>query len=222
MRELDFENQSEEDPPETLPPQSGGYPSERGIEEYVIHSDDDIVQPVIDIPQKRKRLYKPRIRKDSVVAQEPETREEPFEIPEKLLREIEVLQDPIVELDQRPDPPPPPPPPPPPQEPKKEKKKEPLITCPNCNKEMLNKTYKYYHSLKCNLPPESEKETTKQLEPLKPLETLEPLEVKTKPKHTQPQTEKEMELPRKELQPPSTNRHIQRREFFKNLVKNAF
>ena len=32
-----------------------------------------------------------------------------------------------------------------------------LVSCPNCNKEMLNKTYKYYHSLKCK---PSQPETT--------------------------------------------------------------
>lgn len=33
-----------------------------------------------------------------------------------------------------------------------EKKIGKLITCPVCNKEMLEKTYKYTHSLKCKLP----------------------------------------------------------------------
>ena len=28
-------------------------------------------------------------------------------------------------------------------------KQQKMISCPNCNKEMLNKTYKYYHSIKC-------------------------------------------------------------------------
>ena len=42
MRELDIEaNQSEEEPTQTAT-------------EYVIHSDDDIVQPVLDMPQKKK------------------------------------------------------------------------------------------------------------------------------------------------------------------------
>ena len=37
------------------------------------------------------------------------------------------------------------------QEPQKTKKTPPqkMVTCPNCNKEMLSKTFRYYHSLKC-------------------------------------------------------------------------
>jgi hypothetical protein len=31
-----------------------------------------------------------------------------------------------------------------------------MIICPNCNKEMLNKTYKYYNSLKCKPKEEEE------------------------------------------------------------------
>ena len=36
-------------------------------------------------------------------------------------------------------------------EPQKTKKTPPqkMVTCPNCNKEMLSKTFKYYHNLKC-------------------------------------------------------------------------
>ena len=36
-------------------------------------------------------------------------------------------------------------------EPQKTKKTPPqkMVTCPNCNKEMLSKTFRYYHSLKC-------------------------------------------------------------------------
>ena len=36
-------------------------------------------------------------------------------------------------------------------EPQKNKKTPPqkLVTCPNCNKEMLSKTFRYYHILKC-------------------------------------------------------------------------
>ena len=33
--------------------------------------------------------------------------------------------------------------------PTKAKPQQKLITCPNCNKEMLQKTFKYYHSIKC-------------------------------------------------------------------------
>ena len=178
MRELDIEaNQSEEEPTQAAT-------------EYVIHSDDDIVQPVLDIPQKKKRIYKPRIRKDSV--QQPEAIQEPVEIPERILKEIEILQNPIVELDERPDPPPPEPEP----EKPKEKKKEALVTCPNCSKEMLKKTFKYYHSLKC-------KEEA--------IEVEEPKE-----------EEKEEPKPPPPPLPSTTSRHVQRREFFKSLVKNAF
>ena len=28
-------------------------------------------------------------------------------------------------------------------------KQQKMVSCPNCNKEMLQKTYRYYHSLKC-------------------------------------------------------------------------
>lgn len=37
------------------------------------------------------------------------------------------------------------------EEPKQTKKTQPqkLVSCPNCNKEMLQKTFRYYHSLKC-------------------------------------------------------------------------
>ena len=66
---------------------------------------------------------------------------------------------------------------------------------------MLLKTFKYYHSLKCK--PESE-------------EVELPLEPKEEPK------EEHKVEPVKELQAPSTLRHIQRREFFKKLTQNAF
>lgn len=185
MKELDIEYQSEEEPAQTA-------------KEYVIHSDDDIVQPVLDIPQKKKRIYKPRIRKDSV--QQPEAIQEPIEIPEKILKEIEILQNPIVELDERPDPPEPEP------EKPKEKKKEPLVTCPHCSKEMLKKTFKYYHSLKCKEEAiEAEAPVTQPREPKEESKA----EVIEEPKPPPPL-------------PSTTSRHVQRREFFKSLVKNAF
>ena len=37
-------------------------------------------------------------------------------------------------------------------------KQQKMISCPHCNKEMLQKTYKYYHSLKC-------KSTEKEIQP---------------------------------------------------------
>ena len=178
MREFEFDREDADELEDEPTPE---------VREFVIHSDDDIVEPVLDLPitTKKKRVYKPKIRKDSIPQQD-----EPIEIPERILREIEMLQDPIVELDERaPSPkpkpvkrkPPSPPPPSPPPEPVKAKKKEPLITCPNCSKEMLMKTFKYYHSLKCK--PESE-------------EVELPLEPKEEPK------EQPKEEPVKELQAP--------------------
>jgi hypothetical protein len=41
------------------------------------------------------------------------------------------------------------PPPPPEPEPIPEQKQGKLITCTNCGKELLEKTFKYYHQLKC-------------------------------------------------------------------------
>jgi len=37
-------------------------------------------------------------------------------------------------------------------------KQQKMISCPHCNKEMLQKTYKYYHSIKC-------KPTEKEIQP---------------------------------------------------------
>lgn len=48
---------------------------------------------------------------------------------------------------EQPPPPPSPPPPPPPVE--KQRKPGRMTTCTNCNKELLEKTFKYYHQLKC-------------------------------------------------------------------------
>ena len=203
MREFEFDREDADELEDEPTPE---------VREFVIHSDDDIVEPVLELPTttKKKRAYTPKIRKDSIP--QPETNE-PIEIPERILREIEMLQDPIVELDERaPSPPPrpkpkqrkPPSPPPEPEpepEPVKVKKKEPLTTCPNCSKEMLLKTFKYYHSLKCQ--PESEE-----------------VELPPEPKE-EPKEEPKVE-PVKELQAPSTVRHIQRREFFKKLTQNAF
>ena len=39
--------------------------------------------------------------------------------------------------------------PPPPPEPTSETKKGKMITCATCGKELLEKTFKYYHQLKC-------------------------------------------------------------------------
>ena len=158
-----------------------------------IETYEEIVEPIIEIKEqvKAKRVYKPRVKKDPVP--EPDS---PVIIPEKVVKEIEVVKDPVVELDQR-------------EEPNspvrmKTKKKEPVMTCPNCEKEMLVKTYKYYHSLKCK--PEIKSE--------------EIIPIKEEIKETElPKIEKEKEIT---LQAPSSNRQVQRREFFKNLVKSAF
>ena len=37
----------------------------------------------------------------------------------------------------------------------KTKASQKMVSCPNCNKSMLNKTYRYYHSLKCKPHEES-------------------------------------------------------------------
>jgi hypothetical protein len=60
---------------------------------------------------------------------------------------------------------PPPPPPTPEPEPIQELKKGKLITCTNCGKELLEKTFKYYHQLKCK-PKET---TTQQNQVLPPM-----------------------------------------------------
>ena len=37
------------------------------VREFVIHSDEDIVEPVLELPvAEKKKIYKPKIRKDSV------------------------------------------------------------------------------------------------------------------------------------------------------------
>ena len=54
----------------------------------------------------------------------------------------------------------PPPPPPPEPEPKKQQVKGKMINCINCDKQMLEKTFKYYHQLKCK-PKESEEQAKK-------------------------------------------------------------
>ena len=55
---------------------------------------------------------------------------------------------------------PPPPPPSPEPEPKKQQVKGKMINCINCDKQMLEKTFKYYHQLKCK-PKESVEQAKK-------------------------------------------------------------
>ena len=55
---------------------------------------------------------------------------------------------------------PPPPPPSPEPEPEKQQVKGKMINCINCDKKMLEKTFKYYHQLKCK-PKESEEQAKK-------------------------------------------------------------
>ena len=62
-------------------------------------------------------------------------------------------------------PPPPPPttPPPPPPTLERQSKTARMATCKNCGKEMLEKTFKYYHQLKCQQveqKPQTAKPTT--------------------------------------------------------------
>ena len=54
----------------------------------------------------------------------------------------------------------PPPPPSPETEPEKQQVKGKMINCINCDKQMLEKTFKYYHQLKCK-PKESEEQAKK-------------------------------------------------------------
>ena len=57
---------------------------------------------------------------------------------------------------------PPPPPPSPEPEPEKQQVKGKMINCINCDKQMLEKTFKYYHQLKCK--PKESVEQAKQIE----------------------------------------------------------
>jgi hypothetical protein len=173
----------------------------------VVESNDEIVEPVLDIETikeatKPKRVYKPRVKKQ--IVEQPSPPNSPVVIPERIIQEIEVLKDPIVELDQRLEP----------NSPLKvkTKKKEPTTKCPHCGKEMLEKTFKYYHSLKCK------KEYLEMELPNIDDEKYEKQQVEKEPK------KEEITLPPKQitLQPASANRHVQRREYFKNLVKSAF
>ncbi len=63
-------------------------------------------------------------------------------------------------------PPPPPPttPPPPPPSLERQSKTARMATCKNCGKEMLEKTFKYYHQLKCQQA-EQKPQTTKPTTP---------------------------------------------------------
>ena len=51
----------------------------------------------------------------------------------------------------KPEPPPPPleMPPPPPEKPEKQQAKGKIVNCTHCGKVLLEKTFKYYHQLKC-------------------------------------------------------------------------
>ena len=167
--------------------------------ETLVESNDDIVEPVIEIKPKAKRVYKPRIKIDKV--EQPSDIDSPTLEKNKMFNEIEVLKDPIVELDQNLD-----------MEEfvrVKSKKKDVTVTCPNCDKEMLAKTYKYYHSLKC-----------KTEEPV--IQNKEVKEVLVSQSDTSKEVEEKVQSKEVTLDLPSTNRHIQRREFYKKLTNNAF
>ena len=157
------------------------------LSETLVESNDDIVEPVIEIKPKAKRVYKPRIKKDKV--EQPSDLDSPVNI-----QPFEVFKDPIVELDQRIDA----------DEfvKVKTKKKDATVTCPNCDKEMLAKTYKYYHSLKCK--------------------TEDPITQNKEVKEVEPEVEEKVKSKEATLDLPSTNRHIHRREFYKKLTNNAF
>ena len=48
------------------------------------------------------------------------------------------------------------------QKPSKQAPQQKTVSCPNCNKEMLQKTFRYYHSLKCKpIKPETPPVITK-------------------------------------------------------------
>ena len=70
---------------------------------------------------------------------EPDAAAGPIEIP------IEIPAPKPKRVRKRPEPPTEPPPPQPTPEPKKGK----MITCNHCGKQILEKTFKYYHQLKC-------------------------------------------------------------------------
>ena len=74
-------------------------------------------------------------------AEAPIESEPPIETPTMKPKRIRKKQEP------KPEPPSEPPPPPPTQT--KPPKSVKLTTCQNCGKELLEKTFKYYHQLKC-------------------------------------------------------------------------
>jgi hypothetical protein len=74
--------------------------------------------------------------------------ERPIEIPIEI--PIEKPAPKTKRVRKRPEPPTEPPPPPPTEPPPKpEPKKGKTITCNHCGKQILEKTFKYYHQLKC-------------------------------------------------------------------------
>ena len=78
----------------------------------------------------------------------------PIEIPEVKQKRSRKKQEPIT----------PPPPPPTPEEPAKIKKGK-MIACNVCGKELLEKTFKYYHQLKCKPKQEIQEPPTPQPKP---------------------------------------------------------
>ena len=75
---------------------------------------------------------------------EPDEAETPIETPAIKPKRIRKKTEP------KPEPPPEPPPPPPtPPTQTKPPKNVKLTTCQNCGKELLEKTFKYYHQIKC-------------------------------------------------------------------------
>ena len=77
---------------------------------------------------------------------EPDEAETPIETPPI---ETPTMKPKRIRKKQEPKPEPPSEPPPPPPTQTKPLKNVKLTTCQNCGKELLEKTYKYYHQLKC-------------------------------------------------------------------------
>ena len=88
----------------------------------------------------------------------------------------------------------------------KTKKEGEKATCPICNKTMLLKTLKYYHSLKCKPPATAPPQLTEQSKQIQPL--------------PEPQPVIQMEPPKMRVNPAS-ERAAQRKERLNSLIMNS-
>ena len=88
----------------------------------------------------------------------------------------------------------------------KNKKEGEKATCPICNKTMLLKTLKYYHSLKCKPPATAPPQLTEQSKQIQPL--------------PEPQPVIQMEPPKMRVNPAS-ERAAQRKERLNSLIMNS-